>query len=288
MKLRQKDNAAISPTPEPSAAATIPGESLTKKLNSEELALLKMADGYSFDCIKGPNGTFVDVSSFDDCNPENEGFSFGVALCLDLNNDLHVLMAVLVNSKTGDIKIPTVGSVNAEQDRRHVARQLFGEVLPTLRAAFEPIETHLDKSDLTLIKSAMAEILPPGQIFTCAIDKGGGRLVCEVDYDSEFCPEGYDFEKGTEEDWVRISVLHPSYLLYMANFWVHMEDGLLNIDEELEADIFQDPAFITERLVAFLNAVLMPAIKSRVDAGKNPIPFRHARASQPKPIGELE
>jgi hypothetical protein len=50
----------------------------------------------------------------------------------------------------------------------------------------------------------------------------------------------------------------------MANISVRMEDGLLNIDEELEADIFQCPKMISEKLIMFLSEVLIPAIKSRV------------------------
>lgn len=138
----------------------------------------------------------------------------------------------------------------------------------------KPEDTYLEPRDLALIKAAMAEDVSIGQIFTCAIDKGGEHLECEVDFDSDFVPEGEKYESNDDCDWVRISVLHPRYLLYMANFWIRMEDGLLNIDPELRTDIFQDPGFLTERLIAFLNAVLMPAINFRVDAGKNPVPFR--------------
>jgi len=147
-------------------------------------------------------------------------------------------------------------------------------------------QSHLEPCDLTLIKAAMAEDMSLGQIFTCAIDKGGEHLECEVDYDSEFSPEGYDFENGTGEDWVRIRALHPRYLLDMANILVRMDDGLLNFDDEIEADIFQDPKMISEKLVAFLNTVLIPAVKSRIDAGKNPVPFHHAPVSSLNPIGE--
>ncbi len=143
----------------------------------------------------------------------------------------------------------------------------------------KPENTYLEPCDLALIKAAMAEDASLGQIFTCAIDKGGEHLECEVDYDSDFAPEGEEYESN--DDWVRISVLHPQYLLYMANIMVRLEDGLLNIDEELKGDIFQIPQMISEKLIAFLNAILMPAIKSRVHAGKNPIPFRHASADNP-------
>ncbi len=143
----------------------------------------------------------------------------------------------------------------------------------------KPETTYLEPCDLTLIKAAMAEDIPFGQIFTCAIDKGGEHLECEVDYDGEFLLEGEDLESTTDQDWVRISVLHPRYLLYMANIMVRMEDGLLNIDEEMKSDIFQDPRMISEKLIAFLNAILIPAIKLRVSAGKNPNPFPRAPAS---------
>jgi hypothetical protein len=145
----------------------------------------------------------------------------------------------------------------------------------------KPEKVRLSPQNLALIKAAMAEDMQFGQIFTCAIDKGGEHLNCEVDYDSEFCPEGYDYENGKAEDWVRISILHPRYLLFMANILVHMEDGLLNIDEELEADIFQDPKMISEKLIMFLHGVLLPAIKLRVAVGKNPVPFSHGPMVKP-------
>jgi hypothetical protein len=144
----------------------------------------------------------------------------------------------------------------------------------------KPEKAYLQPCDLALINVAMSEDIPVGQIFTCAIDTGGEHLECEVDYDSEFSPDGYDFDNGTMEDWVRISVLHPRYLLYMANILVRMEDGQLNIDQEIKADIFDCPQMISEKLIAFLNAVLLPAIKSRVDVGENPIPFPNAPISK--------
>jgi prophage regulatory protein len=151
----------------------------------------------------------------------------------------------------------------------------------------KPNKTHLNTEDLALIKAAMAEDMPFGQIFTCAIDKGGEHLECEVDYDSGFCPEGYDYENGKAEDWVRISVLHPRYLLFMASILVQMDNGLLNFDEELEADIFQCPKMISEKRIMFLSDVLLPAIKLRVAAGKNPPPFPHGSMNKPSYIGEI-
>jgi hypothetical protein len=136
---------------------------------------------------------------------------------------------------------------------------------------------HLKSEDLALIKAAIAEDMPLGQIFKCAIDKGGEHLECEVDYDSDFFPEGEEYE--SKDEWVRIRVLHPRYLLNMANIMVRMGDGLLNIDEELKGDTFQDPKMISEKLIAFLSAILMPAIKTRVHAGKNPTPFTRVPAS---------
>jgi hypothetical protein len=150
----------------------------------------------------------------------------------------------------------------------------------------KPEKTYLEPCDLALIKVAMAEDMSLGQIFTCAIDKGGEHLECEVDYDSEFLLEGEDLESTTDQDWVRISVLHPRYLLYMANIMVRMKDGLLNFDEEIKGDIFQIPQMISEKLIAFLNAILMPAIKSRVHAGKNPTPFPRAPIPNPNSEGE--
>ncbi len=151
--------------------------------------------------------------------------------------------------------------------------------MPVDTNIFDKLEkTYIEPCDLALIKAAMADVaVLSGQIFTCAIDKGGEHLECEVDYDSDFIPEGEEYESN--DDWVRISVLHPRYLLYMANIMVRMEDGLLNIDEEIKGDIFQCPKMISEKLIAFLKAILMPAIRSRVDAGKNPTPFPRAPAS---------
>ena len=163
-----------------------------------------------------------------------------------------------------------------------------GEKMASTTNVFEKLkEIYLSAEDLAVIKAAMAEDMPFGQIFTCAIDKGGEHLECEVDYDGEFCPEGYDYENGKAEDWVRISVLHPRYLLYMANIMVRMEDGLLNIDEELEADIFQCPKMISEKLIMLLSEVLLPAIKSRVAVGNNPVPFSHGPMVKPSYIGEI-
>jgi hypothetical protein len=129
------------------------------------------------------------------------------------------------------------------------------------------VEIRLNAQNLALIQAALAEEMPFGQIFTCAIDSGGEHLECEVDYDGEFSPQREDNESGSLEDWACIRVLHPRYLLDMARFWVRMEDGLLNIDPELKADIFQAPEFLTERLIAFLDEVLMPAIESRICEG---------------------
>ena len=145
----------------------------------------------------------------------------------------------------------------------------------------KPEKTFLKPCDLALIKAAMAEDVPNCGIFTCAIDKGGEHLECEVQYDSEFLPEDEekDWENGTSTDWVRISVLHPRYQLYMANIMVYMEDGLLNIDEELKADVFHFPEMISEKLIAFLDAILLPAIKHRLDAG-NAFPTQEPMAPQ--------
>jgi hypothetical protein len=142
----------------------------------------------------------------------------------------------------------------------------------------KPEKIFLSQKDLALIEAAMTEEMPFGKIFTCAIDKGGEHLECEVDYDGEFLIEGEDIESTTVQDWVRISVLHPRYLLYMANIMVRMKDGMLNFDEEIKSDIFQDPKMISEKLIAFLNAILIPAIKLRVSAGKNPNPFSRESA----------
>ncbi len=72
-------------------------------------------------------------------------------------------------------------------------------------------------------------------------------------------------------------------MVYTASFRLvdDMEDGLLNIDDKIKGDFFQCPQMTSEKLIAFLNAVLIPAIKLRVDAGKNPVSFRHASADNP-------
>jgi hypothetical protein len=146
----------------------------------------------------------------------------------------------------------------------------------------KPKNIHLNAEDLALIKAAMDENNSCGEVFTCAIDMDGEYLECEVYYDIESCPEGYDYENGEAEGWVRISVQHPRYLLLMASILVQMDDGLLNFDEGNGAHIFQCPKMISESLGMFLSEALLPAIKLRIAAGKNPPPFLREPMVKPR------
>jgi hypothetical protein len=127
---------------------------------------------------------------------------------------------------------------------------------------YTPEKTYLEQCDLDLIKAIVEDEMPFEKTSCFAIDSIAEHLVCIVDYDSEFHPDGYDYIKGPVEYWVRISVLHPRYSLFMANILVRMSDGLINIDEEIYSDVFHDPKIISKKLYAFLNGDLLPVIRS--------------------------
>jgi hypothetical protein len=138
---------------------------------------------------------------------------------------------------------------------------------------FDEHKTYLNPEDLMLIKTAMAENMPSKQTFTCAIGMSGEHLACEVDYDSKFFAIGDDYEIRKAKGWVRISVLHPRFRLYMATILVRMEDGRINIEDELRLVNYENSKMVYTKLIMFLYEVLLPAIKLRVAVGKNAVPF---------------
>ncbi len=134
---------------------------------------------------------------------------------------------------------------------------------------YTPAKTYLEQCDLALIKAVVEGEMPFDKTFACAIDRESEHLVCVVDYDSEFYLEGEDLNNDSYQDWIRISVKHPRYLLYMANIMVRTKDGMLNMDEEIKLDYFQIPELISLELIGLLHEVLLPAIKSHVGETHN-------------------